>query len=143
MNGVGVTSNAGLLDQRFALDWVQNHIHLFGGDPSRVTILGESAGGSSVEAHLVAYGGENGKSPFKGAIAQSSYYLPSYPQPNSLVDAVLRFGNVDSLDTLRSLSSTALQELNALLIGNSLPFGSFTFGISLSSPIAPMYLLIP
>ena len=93
-----------------------------------MTIFGESAGGSSVEAHLVAYGGENGKSPFKGAITQSPYYLPSYPQPNSLVDAVLRFGNVDSLDTLRSMSSTALQELNALLIGNSLPFGSFTFG---------------
>lgn len=142
MNGMGVTSNAGLLDQRFALDWVQKNIHLFGGDPSLVTILGESAGGSSVEAHIVAYGGTNGTSPFRGAIAQSPYYLPSTPQPNSLVDAVLGFGNVTSLATLRSMSSAALQELNALLIGNSVPFGTFTFGNSLSLPIIALHPLI-
>lgn len=131
MNGAGVKSNAGLLDQRFALEWVQRYIHLFGGDPSRVTILGESAGGSSVEAHITAYGGSKGSSPFKGAIIQSPYILPSYPLPNSQVDAVLSFGNVDSVDTLRSMSSTDLQKLNALLVGNSQPFGTFTFGQSL------------
>ena len=37
--------NAGLLDQTFALQWVQSYIGLFGGNASQVTISGESAGG--------------------------------------------------------------------------------------------------
>ena len=44
----GGTSNLGLYDQRFALEWVQKYIHLFGGDKNRVTLFGESAGGGSI-----------------------------------------------------------------------------------------------
>jgi carboxylesterase type B len=50
-------TNAGLLDMRFALEWVQKHVSKFGGDPSRVTIGGESSGAGAVMLQAMAYGG--------------------------------------------------------------------------------------
>lgn len=65
--------NAGILDQAFALAWVKEYVTKFGGDPQRVTISGESAGGGSVMYHDIALKGNLGNLLFTQSIAASPY----------------------------------------------------------------------
>lgn len=62
--------NLGFRDQRLALQWVRENIGAFRGDPDKVTLWGESAGGRSVATQMLAYGGRDDKL-YRGAILQS------------------------------------------------------------------------
>jgi len=73
--------NVALHDQRAALRWVKRNIGFFGGDPTKVTIAGESAGGISVAFQMLADGGgklkdvpqgnQGGEDLYRSAIMQS------------------------------------------------------------------------
>lgn len=64
----GRNLNPGLLDHRKAVEWVYNNINVFGGDPDRMILFGQSAGGMAVDKYAYAYP----EDPIvKGFIAQS------------------------------------------------------------------------
>ena len=66
------------MDQVLALQWVQSYIHVFNGDPTKVTIAGESAGAGSVMLLGTAYGGTLGTSLFRNSIAASPFLPTQY-----------------------------------------------------------------
>ncbi|KZP11710.1 alpha/beta-hydrolase [Athelia psychrophila] len=113
--------NAGLHDQRQAMHWVHEHIEQFGGDPSQVTLVGESAGSISISQHLLANGG-NTEGLFRAAIALSgsANTVPSLDADSSTIqehynDIVSRVactspttnggGNETTLECLRTVDS--------------------------------------
>ncbi|KAH7076184.1 Alpha/Beta hydrolase protein [Paraphoma chrysanthemicola] len=80
------SENAGLRDQRLAIEWVRDHIATFGGDPENITILGQSSGGLAVGMQILAYGGTK-PLPFQRGSAQSQSNEPGITA-NFTIDAM-------------------------------------------------------
>jgi len=76
-----VSGNYGLLDQIAALQWVQQNIDKFGGDPSRVTVFGQSAGGESILIHLAS---PQSRGLFSQAIVESGTFWKNGAEINAL-----------------------------------------------------------
>lgn len=110
--------NNGLRDQRKALQWVQQYISRFGGDPGHVTMGGDSAGAASVNLQLTANNGTN-YNLFHATAAESQSFaavrtIPEsqYQYDNLVIRTQCVSSYPDTLACLRNLSATDLQAQN-------------------------------
>ncbi|CAK4029274.1 Hypothetical predicted protein [Lecanosticta acicola] len=131
-------ANAGLLDQHFALQWVQKYVSKFGGDPNNVTVIGESAGGGSIMHQITASGGSSNAPAFNKAIVQSPGFHPIDQDSvnEATFQAFLDLLNVSTIADARQLSFDDVYAANARQVGNA-PYGQFVYGPAVDGTFVP------
>ncbi|KAK6199782.1 glycerol transporter [Pestalotiopsis sp. IQ-011] len=133
-DGTTLKANNGLRDQRKALEWVQNYISQFGGDPGHVVLGGESAGAASISLQMTAYGGKD-FGLFHAAAAESISFATvlTASEASYQYDILsIRLGCVGS-DTLACLRSKTTAEIQAVNTNSPYPGNS----------AAPLYMYNP
>ena len=129
LDAIEGSGNAGLLDLVGALEWIRDHVACFGGDPSRVTIFGESGGGGKVLA-LMAMPAATGL--FHRAAAQSATLDWLSPEEagrvtRSVMDAL----GVDSVPQLAAVGVRRMVDAGATVTRAGMRFGPVIDGTTL------------
>lgn len=109
--------NPGLLDQQAVLNWTRKYIRHFGGDPKNVTIWGQSAGGGSVIAQVIANGGKTHPPLFSKALASSPFWPKVYkynaPEAQDIYDSFANLTGCAGENSLACLKAADVQTLRA------------------------------
>jgi para-nitrobenzyl esterase len=113
-SGKGVSGNYGLMDQILALKWIQQNIAAFGGDPNKVTIIGESAGAIAVSMLCAS---PETKGLFRGAISESGgSFCPVADSiyVNSHAIRSMKGSEAFGVDFMKRMGAKSLKELRKM-----------------------------